>query len=199
MHEPLLPCRSLCINVRDHCLPIREALECERFPTTGACVGNISKDLVTKSNISTPTGIANASATGSKRSVCLPISIPMCREGISYNQTIMPNLVGQMLQEDASRTISTFSRLVQVIYSIYILFDKLSLWSFLTINEIKCSHMESIDTCNLEFRCVPELRSLELDMVVRSIIHERGIQTQVFGLSDMFVSNCVQCTENFEF
>lgn len=54
---------------------------------------------------------------GSSGGVCEPITIPMC-QGLSYNQTMMPNLLGHTSQRDAVVKMSFFNSLVQTMCSV---------------------------------------------------------------------------------
>lgn len=53
---------------------------------------------------------------GSSGGICEPITIPMC-QGLSYNQTIMPNLLGHFSQRDAVVKMSFFNSLVETVCS----------------------------------------------------------------------------------
>lgn len=49
--------------------------------------------------------------------ICEPITIPMC-QGLSYNQTIMPNLLGHTNQREAVVKMSFFNSIVQTVCSV---------------------------------------------------------------------------------
>lgn len=49
--------------------------------------------------------------------VCEPITIPMC-QGLSYNQTITPNLLGHTSQREAMAKMSFFNSIVQTVCSV---------------------------------------------------------------------------------
>lgn len=48
--------------------------------------------------------------------ICEPITIPMC-QGLSYNQTIVPNLLGHTSQREAASKMSFFNSLVETVCS----------------------------------------------------------------------------------
>lgn len=48
--------------------------------------------------------------------MCEPITIPMC-QGLSYNQTITPNLLGHTSQREAMVQMSFFNTIVQTVCS----------------------------------------------------------------------------------
>lgn len=52
---------------------------------------------------------------------CEPITIPMCT-GIAYNQTIFPNLMGQLTQDAAGQHMSQFVPLIKINCSAHIHF-----------------------------------------------------------------------------
>ncbi len=54
---------------------------------------------------------------GSSGGICEPITIPMC-QGLSYNQTITPNLLGHASQRDAVVKMSFFNSIVQSMCSV---------------------------------------------------------------------------------
>lgn len=49
---------------------------------------------------------------GTSGQMCEPITIPMC-QGLSYNQTITPNLLGHTSQKEAMMKMSFFNTIVQ--------------------------------------------------------------------------------------
>ncbi|XP_035764012.1 uncharacterized protein LOC102778311 [Neolamprologus brichardi] len=49
--------------------------------------------------------------------VCEPITIPMC-QGLSYNQTLIPNLLGHTSQREAFTKMSFFNSMVQTVCSV---------------------------------------------------------------------------------
>lgn len=53
---------------------------------------------------------------GTSRQMCEPITIPMC-QGLSYNQTITPNLLGHTSQKEAMMKMSFFNTIVQNVCS----------------------------------------------------------------------------------
>ncbi|XP_057690735.1 atrial natriuretic peptide-converting enzyme-like isoform X2 [Corythoichthys intestinalis] len=87
------PCRTLCELVRSSCVPTLrdlgyswpESLKCDAF-STASCQHF---------------GMAEGGG------ICEPLSISMC-QGLSYNQTIMPNQLGHTSQRDASVKLSFF-------------------------------------------------------------------------------------------
>ncbi|XP_035529010.1 uncharacterized protein LOC118336459 [Morone saxatilis] len=101
--KPRPPCRTLCEHSRSGCESLMnrfsfrwpESLRCEAF-TTESC---------------------EHYGVGSSGGVCEPITIPVC-QGLSYNQTIMPNLLGHTSQRDAVMKMSFFNSLVQAVCSI---------------------------------------------------------------------------------
>lgn len=52
----------------------------------------------------------------SRDRMCEPITIPMC-QGLSYNQTMVPNLLGHTSQREAVMKMSFFSSIVQTVCS----------------------------------------------------------------------------------
>lgn len=54
---------------------------------------------------------------GSSGGICEPITIPMC-QGLSYNQTISPNLLGHTSQGEAVVKMSFFNSIVQTVCSV---------------------------------------------------------------------------------
>ncbi|KAM4601307.1 uncharacterized protein ACJ7VT_021078 [Polymixia lowei] len=101
--RPRRPCRTLCEQARSGCEGLMnkfgfrwpEALKCESL-TTESCEH------------------FGVSTTGG---MCQPITVPMC-EGISYNHTIMPNLLGHQSQRDAAIKMSFFDSLVKSVCSV---------------------------------------------------------------------------------
>ncbi|XP_039973440.1 uncharacterized protein LOC120784070 [Xiphias gladius] len=97
------PCRTLCEQARSGCESLMnkfgflwpEALRCEAF-TTESCEHY---------------GVSNSGG------ICEPISIPMC-QGLSYNQTITPNLLGHTSQREAAMKMSFFNSIVQAVCSV---------------------------------------------------------------------------------
>ncbi|XP_019961338.1 uncharacterized protein [Paralichthys olivaceus] len=97
------PCRTLCEQARSGCeslmnkfgLQWPENLRCEAF-TLESC---------------------EHYGVSSSGGMCEPITIPMC-EGLSYNQTIMPNLLGHTSQREAVMKMSFFNSIVQTVCSV---------------------------------------------------------------------------------
>ncbi|XP_061771405.1 atrial natriuretic peptide-converting enzyme-like isoform X2 [Nerophis ophidion] len=91
------PCRTLCEQVRSSCEPVLKqfgfswpiALECAVF-TTESCQHH----------------------TVATAGTCEPLTIQMC-QGLSYNQTIMPNHLGHASQREAALRMSFFNLMVQ--------------------------------------------------------------------------------------
>ncbi len=54
---------------------------------------------------------------GSSGGICEPITIPIC-QGLSYNQTITPNLLGHTSQREAVMKMSFFNSIVQTVCSV---------------------------------------------------------------------------------
>ncbi|KAK5614958.1 hypothetical protein CRENBAI_008351 [Crenichthys baileyi] len=98
----LTPCRTLCEQARSGCEPLMNKfgirwpanLKCEAF-TTDSC---------------------EEYGVSSSGSICEPITIPMC-QGLSYNQTIVPNLLGHTSQREAVMKMSFFNSIVQTVCS----------------------------------------------------------------------------------
>ncbi|XP_013880017.1 uncharacterized protein LOC106529207 [Austrofundulus limnaeus] len=96
------PCRTLCQQARTDCEPLLvsvgftwpENLKCEEF-TTDSC------------------GQYGVSSTGG---MCEPITLPAC-QGLSYSQTIVPNLLGHASQREAASKMSFFNSIVQTLCS----------------------------------------------------------------------------------
>ncbi|KAM9852643.1 uncharacterized protein ACBR49_005704 [Aulostomus maculatus] len=97
------PCRTLCEQTRSACEPLMknfglawpEALKCEMF-TTESC---------------------EHYGVSSSGGICEPINMPMCQD-LSYNQTMMPNLLGHTSQRDAAVRMSFFNSIVQTVCSV---------------------------------------------------------------------------------
>ncbi|RVE63076.1 hypothetical protein OJAV_G00163260 [Oryzias javanicus] len=94
------PCKVLCEQVRSSCEPVLnsfsykwpEDLKCEAF-TNEHC---------------------EQYGMSSSGDICEPITIPMC-QGLSYNQTIVPNLLGHTSQREAVTKMSFFNSIVQTV------------------------------------------------------------------------------------
>ncbi|XP_040901254.1 uncharacterized protein LOC121186553 isoform X1 [Toxotes jaculatrix] len=97
------PCRTLCEQARSGCEPLMnkfgfkwpETLRCEAF-TMESC---------------------EHFGVSSSGGICEPITIPMC-QGLSYNQTIVPNLLGHTSQREAVMKMSFFNSMVQTVCSV---------------------------------------------------------------------------------
>ncbi|KAK5861689.1 hypothetical protein PBY51_017146 [Eleginops maclovinus] len=95
---PRPPCRTLCEHARSGCETLMtrfgfqwpRLLRCDAF-TTESC---------------------EHYGVGSSGGVCEAITIPMC-QGLSYNQTISPNLLGHTSQREAVAKMSFFNAMVQ--------------------------------------------------------------------------------------
>ncbi|TKS82594.1 Frizzled-7 [Collichthys lucidus] len=100
---PRRPCRTLCEHARSKCGPLLtefgfqwpNSLRCETF-TTESC---------------------DHYGVGSSGGICEPITIPVC-QGLSYNQTIVPNLLGHTSQREAGVKMSFFNSIVQTVCSV---------------------------------------------------------------------------------
>ncbi|XP_028326596.1 uncharacterized protein LOC114478025 [Gouania willdenowi] len=96
------PCRTLCEQARTGCEPLMvrfgfqwpESLRCELF-TTASCAHY---------------GVSSSGG------ICEPITIPVC-QGLSYNETIVPNLLGHTSQREAVMKMSFFNSIVQTVCS----------------------------------------------------------------------------------
>ncbi|KAM4736056.1 uncharacterized protein FYW61_006353 isoform 2-T2 [Anableps anableps] len=96
----LTPCRTHCEQARSGCEPLMnrfglnwpENLKCEAF-TTESC---------------------EQYGMSSSGGMCEPITIPMCQH-LSYNQTIVPNLLGHTSQREAVIKMSFFNSIVQTV------------------------------------------------------------------------------------
>ncbi|XP_030013329.1 uncharacterized protein LOC115435202 isoform X2 [Sphaeramia orbicularis] len=101
--RPRPPCRTLCEKARSGCEPLMtkfgfswpESLKCEAF-TTESC---------------------EQYGVGSSGGLCKPITIPMCQD-LSYNMTIVPNLLGHTSQREAAVRMSFFNSIVQTVCSV---------------------------------------------------------------------------------
>ncbi|XP_075996414.1 uncharacterized protein LOC142990491 [Genypterus blacodes] len=99
----LLPCRTLCELAKLGCEGLMnkfgfmwpEALKCDAF-TTESCPKY------------------GLNSTGRR---CEPLTMPLC-EGLSYNQTLMPNLLGHQTQKQAAIKMSFFDSLVKTVCSV---------------------------------------------------------------------------------
>ncbi|TWW79741.1 Frizzled-1 [Takifugu flavidus] len=100
--KPKPPCRLLCEQVRSSCEPLMkrfgfqwpDSLRCEAF-STETC-----KDY----------------GVGLSGQICEPITVPLC-QGLPYNQTITPNLLGHTSQREAMMKMSFFNGIVQTVCS----------------------------------------------------------------------------------
>ncbi|TMS10946.1 Frizzled-1 [Larimichthys crocea] len=100
---PRRPCRTLCEHARSKCGPLLtefgfpwpNSLRCETF-STESC---------------------DHYGVGSSGGICEPITIPGC-QGLSYNQTIVPNLLGHTSQREAGVKMSFFNSIVQTVCSV---------------------------------------------------------------------------------
>ncbi|XP_042354170.1 atrial natriuretic peptide-converting enzyme-like [Plectropomus leopardus] len=101
--SPRPPCRTLCEHARTGCEPVLkkfgfqwpDTLRCDAF-STESC---------------------EHYGVGSSGGVCEPITIPVC-QGLSYNQTITPNLLGHSSQREAVMKMSFFNSMVQTMCSV---------------------------------------------------------------------------------
>ncbi|XP_026040220.1 atrial natriuretic peptide-converting enzyme-like [Astatotilapia calliptera] len=101
--KPRPPCRTLCEKAKSGCEPLMnkfgipwpEELKCTAF-TTESC---------------------EHYGVSSSGGVCEPITIPMC-QGLSYNQTLIPNLLGHTSQREAFTKMSFFNSMVQTVCSV---------------------------------------------------------------------------------
>ncbi|KAF7650743.1 hypothetical protein LDENG_00121490 [Lucifuga dentata] len=97
------PCRSICELAKSGCEELMkkfgfqwpERLNCENYPTE-SCANH------------------GVDTTGK---MCEPLTIPMC-DGLSYNQTITPNLLGHQNQKEAAIKMSFFDTLVKTVCSV---------------------------------------------------------------------------------
>ncbi|GAA6217176.1 uncharacterized protein LOC109641343 [Lates japonicus] len=97
------PCRTLCEQARSGCESLMnkfgfswpESLRCDTF-TTESCENY---------------GVSSSGG------ICEPITIPMC-QGLSYNQTITPNLLGHTSQREAVMKMSFFNSIMQTMCSV---------------------------------------------------------------------------------
>ncbi|CAI5662039.1 unnamed protein product [Oreochromis niloticus] len=95
--------RTLCEKAKSGCEPLMnkfgiawpEKLKCTAF-TTESC---------------------EHYGVSSSGGVCEPITIPMC-QGLSYNQTLIPNLLGHTSQREAFTKMSFFNSMVQTVCSV---------------------------------------------------------------------------------
>ncbi|XP_071401879.1 uncharacterized protein [Centroberyx affinis] len=101
------PCRTLCEQARSGCEQLMnkfgfqwpESLRCEAFSTQSCEHFGVS----------------------SSGAMCEPITIPMC-DGLSYNMTVMPNLLGHPNQREAAIKMSFLDSLVKSVCSVDIRF-----------------------------------------------------------------------------
>ncbi|XP_030013328.1 uncharacterized protein LOC115435202 isoform X1 [Sphaeramia orbicularis] len=101
--RPQPPCRTLCEEARSGCESLMtrfgftwpESLRCDAF-TTDSC---------------------EHYGVGSSGGLCKPITIPMCQD-LSYNMTIVPNLLGHTSQREAAVRMSFFNSIVQTVCSV---------------------------------------------------------------------------------
>ncbi|TNN51864.1 Frizzled-1 [Liparis tanakae] len=100
---PRPPCRTLCEHARSDCQSLMskfglrwpDSLKCDAF-TTESC---------------------EHYGVGSGGGICEPITIPMC-QGLSYNQTMSPNLLGHASQREAVAKMSFFNAMVQTMCTV---------------------------------------------------------------------------------
>ncbi|XP_037309951.2 uncharacterized protein LOC119197600 [Pungitius pungitius] len=101
--SPRPPCRTLCEHARSNCESLMnslgfqwpDSLKCEAFDTESC----------------------EHYGVGRGGGVCEPITIPMC-QGLAYNQTITPNLLGHTSQREAVVKMSLFNAMVQSMCSV---------------------------------------------------------------------------------
>ena len=123
----LQPCKSLCISARKGCESLMNkfgfqwpsSLDCDRYPVSGPC---INEDFGMARTTSAPTTYTTTmmSLTTTRRN-CEQIHLPMCK-GLSYNEAIMPNILGHQTQNEAGLLINQFQPLVKVRCSPYFQF-----------------------------------------------------------------------------
>ena len=123
LNRAIPPCRSLCLSAKRGCGSIMNKLgfvwpgelECDKFPHEKS-----SSDLCLRKNsemAATSILPVTHNTMVSKRSIkpmvpyCEPINIPMCKD-IPYNETVMPNILGDKSQGKAGLKLNTFSPLV---------------------------------------------------------------------------------------
>ncbi|XP_056142254.1 uncharacterized protein LOC130117990 [Lampris incognitus] len=112
-------CKVLCEQSRMGCQSLMEKfgftwpqqLNCEAFTTESCEHFNLTQSEV--------------SSTGG---MCQPITIPMC-EGISYNQTVMPNVLGHKSQTEVATKLSFWDSLVKLVCSVDIRFFLCSVYA----------------------------------------------------------------------
>ncbi|KAK7107798.1 frizzled-10-like [Littorina saxatilis] len=119
------PCRPMCENVRKRCQPVLNRfgfpwptdLDCSKFPPSNdqdhMCMDGPTEDDPTDTpkpyNPQNILGVAGVEAVRT----CEPIRVDMCK-GLGYNVMGMPNLVGQIDQQDAYLTLQHYNPLIQV-------------------------------------------------------------------------------------
>ncbi|XP_056296243.1 uncharacterized protein LOC130210238 [Pseudoliparis swirei] len=100
---PRTPCRTVCEHAQSDCQSLMskfgfrwpDSLKCDAF-TTESC---------------------EHYGVGSGGGICEPITIPMC-QGLSYNQTMSPNLLGHASQREAVAKMSFFNAMVQTMCTV---------------------------------------------------------------------------------
>ncbi|XP_071959169.1 uncharacterized protein [Antedon mediterranea] len=107
------PCRSLCEAAKDGCVQVMESvgykwpdhLNCSSLPSDNCYdAGFPAKGSDASEPVSTIASTEN--------SQCEPLTIPTCQD-LGYTSTMMPNMLGQMIQQDAELVLSTFTPLIQ--------------------------------------------------------------------------------------
>ncbi|XP_033100250.1 uncharacterized protein LOC117103750 [Anneissia japonica] len=106
-----MPCRSLCEEARDGCLPTLETfgfgwpgpLNCSSLSNENCYNGGFSTEVQNPEASTMPTQV---------ESQCEPLTISLCQD-LGYTSTKMPNMFGQSFQQDAQMTLQTFVPLLQ--------------------------------------------------------------------------------------
>ncbi|XP_071513210.1 uncharacterized protein [Panulirus ornatus] len=141
LERPLLPCRSLCLSIREGCEELLskfgfqwpESLDCGIFPPEPrikACVDSsfpsslitdeVSTTYNTFSVLSTVTSTtitasntADVITTQISAGRCEHITTPICQD-IPYNTTVLPNLINHNNQEEAALELHQFFPLIEI-------------------------------------------------------------------------------------
>ena len=122
LRVPVPPCRSLCLQAKQGCEGLMtkfgfrwpQSLNCEQFPDSGLCITDQTNVELERTTTITPAATSTMAVSESDEKTCEPITVPMCLEGIGYNQTIMPNALGHTHQDVAVSEMHQFEPLIAV-------------------------------------------------------------------------------------
>lgn len=118
LDKPPLPCRELCVRVREGCLPLLlkfnfkwpEAMNCEQFSRRGDSICIDRPDVAT---VATPSPSPSPSPVIQPQAgKCEPLRVPAC-SAFHYSKTKIPNFLHHQTQDQASLELSKFDAVIQ--------------------------------------------------------------------------------------